>query len=248
MIKLLLLPVLLATACFNSYFIKAQGTAILSIRFQHTANGKPLVLRDSSYTNAYAEKYQISRLKYYLGRLSLNDSIIPQFDDRYFLVDAANITQVLQTVIPPGNFRTLSFFLGVDSIDNCSGAQSGALDPMNGMFWTWNSGYIFFKLEGYSPQSKADINRIEHHIGGYSGTKKAGATILLNFAESKPTFLDAGKQYEMTINVNLDEYWRQSSGMNIANHALCMHPGELAVALSRGFTTMFSIQSIRELP
>ncbi|MEO6302783.1 MAG: MbnP family protein, partial [Bacteroidia bacterium] len=55
----------------------------------------------------------------------------------------------------------------VDSFHNCSGAQSGALDPVNAMYWAWNTGYIFLKLEGASKFSKSPGNFFEYHIGGY---------------------------------------------------------------------------------
>ena len=39
-------------------------------------------------------------------------------------------------------FTTLHFLLGVASARIVSGAQTGALDTLKDMFWTWNSGYI----------------------------------------------------------------------------------------------------------
>ena len=54
--------------------------------------------------------------------------------------------------MPAGNYNSLSFLLGVDSMHNVSGAQTGALDPANDMFWTWNSGYVMAKMEGASPR------------------------------------------------------------------------------------------------
>jgi hypothetical protein len=69
--------------------------------------------------------------------------------------------------VPPGKYTSMDFTIGVDSLHNCSGAQSGALDPANAMFWTWNTGYIFLKLEGKSEASTAPGNIFEYHIGGY---------------------------------------------------------------------------------
>ena len=70
-------------------------------------------------------------------------------------------------MVPDGEYTGISFIIGVDSLHNCSGAQAGALDPVNAMFWTWNTGYIFLKLEGKSPASKSPGNIFEYHIGGY---------------------------------------------------------------------------------
>ncbi|WP_316930094.1 MbnP family protein, partial [Hymenobacter sp. IS2118] len=39
--------------------------------------------------------------------------------------------------IPVGDYQSVSFTVGVDSARNVAGAQTGALDPNNGMFWTW---------------------------------------------------------------------------------------------------------------
>ena len=59
--------------------------------------------------------------------------------------------------------------IGVDSARNTSGAQLGALDPANSMFWSWNSGYIFVRMEGNSPQSTQPYNKLQFHIGGFKG-------------------------------------------------------------------------------
>jgi hypothetical protein len=60
----------------------------------------------------------------------------------------------------PGEFNRIVFNLGIDSLVNVSGAMGGDLDPVRGMYWTWQSGYINFKLETDSPAGR-------YHIGGY---------------------------------------------------------------------------------
>ncbi|RYD74793.1 MAG: hypothetical protein EOP55_14645 [Sphingobacteriales bacterium] len=68
--------------------------------------------------------------------------------------------------VPTGDYTKIEYTIGVDYARNFAGAQTGALDPINGMFWTWNSGYIFVKLEGSSPKSTATSNMLTFHIGG----------------------------------------------------------------------------------
>jgi hypothetical protein len=131
----------------------------------------------------------------------------------------------------------------VDSALNCSGAQSGALDPVNGMFWTWNTGYIYFKLEGYATDSPNDLQKIEYHIGGYTGPYKANRKVELNLPQ--PLLIEAGKSTVITINVDLDQFWVGKNKINIATNALIMSPGALAAAAADNLPAMFSIGSMQ---
>jgi hypothetical protein len=49
------------------------------------------------------------------------------------------------------------------------------------MFWAWNTGYIFLKLEGKSPESKSQGNIFEYHIGGYKNPTNCIRKINLSF-------------------------------------------------------------------
>ena len=61
----------------------------------------------------------------------------------------------------------IRFNLGIDSITNSGGVLGGDLDPIKAMYWTWQSGYINFKIEGYASSSTAKNHEFEFHIGGY---------------------------------------------------------------------------------
>jgi hypothetical protein len=61
----------------------------------------------------------------------------------------------------------LDFLLGTDSLSNVSGILEGALDPINGMYWAWNSGYINIKTEGIYTDSMEKEIPFEFHLGGY---------------------------------------------------------------------------------
>lgn len=146
------------------------ANAKLMIRITHQVGKQTLKLDSVHYQNELGQAFTISKFKYYLGHLSLrrNDGTVFRVPD-YFLIneEEEDSKQLLLKAIPPGNYTALEFIIGVDSADNCSGAQSGALDPVNAMYWAWNTGYIFLKLEGNAPASTAPGHFFEYHIGGY---------------------------------------------------------------------------------
>ncbi|MBL0912557.1 MAG: hypothetical protein IBJ09_09300 [Bacteroidia bacterium] len=63
--------------------------------------------------------------------------------------------------------HALRFGLGIDSLTSSSGAMSGALDPVHGMYWAWQSGYIHFKLEGSTKYAACRNGHFRFHLGGY---------------------------------------------------------------------------------
>lgn len=216
----------------------AQDAGMLSISFSLEANGSPILLRDTAYKNSFGETYTINKLKCYAGQWQFNQQAI----DKYLLVNAATEENKIDFSLPAGHYPQFSFLLGVDSMRNCSGAQDGALDPMNDMFWTWNSGYIMFKLEGNSLQSAADLNRIEWHIGGYKGP--LNATRRISFQQ--PFEVASGKTTEIHIVLNLDKIWDGKNKIKISEDPMCMTMGTLAQKIADNFPGLFSIRNLSQ--
>ena len=134
---------------------------------------------DSTYTNGAGEAYNAYMLKYYISHMKLvneNGERVELYEHE--LIDHAVPTslQLDQVEIPDGHYTSLEFNLGVDSLHNHSGDQAGDLDPLYGMIWTWNTGYIFFKHEGYFTSSTSGTQQplIYHY-----GTDRALAPISL---------------------------------------------------------------------
>lgn len=140
------------------------------LEFEHQVDGKPLVLGTQSYKNALGQDFSIDVFKYYISNIKLTNAkgeeiLLPE---SYILVDAQKATThfVQMKDIPTGDYTQIEFLIGVDKARNHAGAQTGALDPSHGMFWTWNSGYIFVKLEGKSAHSTQNNKQLTFHIGG----------------------------------------------------------------------------------
>jgi hypothetical protein len=177
----LLLPLSLVLLVLGLQGCKGRGGdgETLHVEISHLVGQQPLQLADVEYTLADGEQLRVDRLRYYLSnfRLRRHDgtwsaAARSDADARgYFLVDAAQPASRTFAVagFAPGEYEGIEFVVGVDAARNHAGVQSGALDPAQGMFWTWNTGYIFFKLEGRSPQSTASGQQVAYHVGGERG-------------------------------------------------------------------------------
>ena len=241
--------ILLVTSSFSAaHKYPPVKTGALKIIFINTANGKPITLRDSLYSNYFGEQYSISKLKYYISNITLANHAGSKNLGGYYLMNAASDENSFEIALQPGNYNNLEFLLGVDSLRNCSGAQTGALDPMNDMFWTWNSGYVMLKLEGTSTASTADLQRIEHHIGGYKGTNNVATKVNFNFSEKQSLEIKENGTTEILVETNLDNYWHGNADIKIAELPMCTITGELAKKIASNFKTLFSIKSIRHIP
>ncbi len=225
---------------------KNKVNATVVIIFKNTVHGVSIVLNDSTYLNPFYEKYTITKLRYYVTNISLTGEV-NNFKEAnsYHLIDESNTgSQSISFSLPAGNYNSLQFLLGVDSVHNVSGAQTDDLDPTKDMFWTWNSGYVMAKVEGNSPSSKMVNNKYEYHIGGYAGPYEVIKEINLRFPNNKPLNFEAGKSNKIIIDADINTWWQGSSDIKIAEHAIITTPGKLALAISDNYAKMFRIEKI----
>ncbi len=180
---------LFITTSFTTPVEKAK----LFIHIEHYAGMQPLQMDTVYYKNELGQTFTVSRFRYYLSNIKLKKTDGTEVNlPGYFLVDEADPESKSITLshVPEGNYHALSFTIGVDSLHNCSGAQSGALDPVNGMFWTWNTGYIFMKMEGHADASTSPGHIFEYHIGGYMAPNNCIRKAELDFGKKGLTIYD----------------------------------------------------------
>ncbi len=125
----------------------------------------------------------MTKLKYYVSNFVLTNVnetqyTVPQ-DSCYFLIDeSVSSAHHAELKLPEGEYKTLTFMIGVDSLRNTKdiSERTGVLDPAGDaadMYWGWNSGYIFFKIEGTSPLIADMGNAFMYHVGGFGGYNTA---------------------------------------------------------------------------
>ena len=245
LVTVAILSMALFFSCQKGLEEKTSGTGQAELHFQNMVGALPLTL-NSAFTNTFGEEFSISKLKYYITNfefLNKQANIKATVNESYFLVDEEDGSSKSFTLqVPVNKYNAISFLIGVDSLHNISGAQSGALDPSKSMFWTWNSGYIMAKLEGTSPVSSLQNNMIEYHIGGFKGVDNVVKRVTLDF----PTELSLEKNGHMVIDVKADinAWFKSMHDLPISINSTCTSPGSLAKQYSENYSTMFGITSV----
>jgi len=172
----------MATFALPCLAFSAAGQGSMKVEFEHFLGDQALRVDDVQYYNAAGQSFTVSKLKYYVSNMMLysTDGAEVSFGGYYLIdEDKPDSKDIILENVPAGDYNAIGFTVGVDSLHNCSGAQSGALDPVNAMYWTWNTGYIFLKLEGKSPASKSPGHLFEFHIGGYKAPANCIRTVRL---------------------------------------------------------------------
>ncbi|MVT10108.1 MbnP family protein [Chitinophaga tropicalis] len=234
---------LLLLSLFTCKILSAQT---LQLNIRHEVSGKPMLLDSTSYLNAMGETFSISVFKYYLSNFSLTTQkgqkiILPA---AYFLIseDSAASKKIILKQLPAGTYSSISFMIGVDSIMNFSGAQGGALDPVHGMFWTWNSGYIMAKLEGTSPVTKHPNHVLQFHIGGYRAPHITQRTVTLELP--RPLVIQRGQTVAVTLAADAASWFGEPFKISFREYAGFMSPGTVADRIADNYQHMFSVKGL----
>lgn len=85
-----------------------------------------------NYLMKGTDSIRLDQFKFYVGN---------QHGD-YQLVDASD-TNTLTLF-----FKDTLLYIGMDSLSNTLGKLEGPFDPLLGMYWAWNTGYIQLKVVG----------------------------------------------------------------------------------------------------
>jgi hypothetical protein len=227
-------------------------TGTLKIKFDNRIRDEDFELA-TTYTNSSNESFTVNKLNYYVSNFILKTTageefIVPQ-DSCYFLVmeDVVNSQEVVLNNIPAGDYNEIIFTIGVDSLRSTMDVsrRTGVLDPAqghDGMYWSWNSGYIFFKMEGTSPAAPNEQdNKFYYHIGGFGGFNAPG---LNNIRKTKISLGNAyalvrsNKLPEVHLHVDVLQFFKNPENISIAEHSLVMF-AEYSKIISENYVNMF---------
>lgn len=243
---LLIIVLLWLSACSKDTSVEDPGY-LLRIRVVPMIDGAPLE-RGVDRTNSWGESFRTDVFRIYLGGFALLDEgadPVSDHPDSYHLLDVFDSASLSIDIHGNGTpFRRLRLQIGIDSIRNVSGAQTGALDPLLGMFWTWQTGYIHAKFEGSSPASPRPDKRFTYHIGGFRQGEDTKRIILLDLPVTKAWSLERSGRTDITLHMDIGAWFRSEHDLPITAQAQVMQPGPLAVRYADNYARMFSLESI----
>jgi hypothetical protein len=208
-------------------FISVTCKAQVNLNFQST------YLKDKWITDSLnsisKDSIQISLFKMYISNVELKNGNKVVFKEKnsFHLIDFSDTsTTSFLLTNKKVNFTSISFQVGVDSSTTLSGALGGDLDPTKGMYWTWQTGYIHFKLEGINNfKTKKDF---VYHIGGFQNPNNTLRKIELKTIKSN----------DISIDFQLDQLIQEIEKMNIDQ---VMSPGNAANEISFIISRCFKI-------
>jgi hypothetical protein len=218
---------------------------------------KPVVQYDSvdlkfdtvTYENFFKEAFTVKAFKFYIHDIELintdSNKVFRIGRDKYYLINFADsASAILKLAVLPYKYNRIAFTLGVDSARNVSGAQTDALDPAKGMFWTWNTGYIMAKLEGTSPVSTAPSHMFEYHIGGFTEAESVIKKITLLFPFGENVDMQPGNTTEINVTADAYDWFNNPHDIRINTTPAVMTPGTLAQQVAENYSKMFTVVEI----
>ncbi|NIJ55361.1 MbnP family protein [Dyadobacter arcticus] len=252
--------ILTLSACSDSEPSPTAASGI-TLEFDNVVGDKNLVLSGPSNTNAFGEDFVITKFNYFISNIKLLRSdgtshVIPQ-DSSYFLIQEDNKeSQFIKLKnVPVGDYSGVEFMVGVDSLRSTSPIEKrkGVLDPggtmEDGMYWAWNSGYIFLKMEGTSSKATSANGKFYYHIGLFGGfdTKTVNNTriVKLEFGSSKAS-VTAEEVPEVHLLVDaLKVFNGPGTNLSIAqNNTVMSQQAAKSQEIANNYAKMFTLDHI----
>ena len=149
--------------------IVARGQSMVTIHHQVTLGDAKVVLGEWQKSDSNVS-IRIDNLRWYVSLPPAGKK-----GSKAWLLDLADSSSLDQQMSRPVNNK-ISLLFGVDSAIQVGGVGTGALDPLRGMYWTWQTGYVQWKMEGAIRVDGVE-SPLELHLGGFDGATKAQAML-----------------------------------------------------------------------
>lgn len=245
---------LLLFSCKKNNEYDPSVLADLTVEFDQVAGSSDLHLNTGNYTNSMGQSFNVTKMKYFVSNFTLTNAngtvyTVPQ-DECYFLIDESDPTSHMPLMkVPEGEYKSISFMIGVDSLRNTMDVsqRTGDLDVSGvaaDMYWSWNSGYIFLKLEGTCPDVAAAGNIFRYHIGGFGGysspTPNNLRTFTLDLTSRGTAKVKSGKNTNIHLMVDILKILNGSTNITLGSPTAEVHSPAAGTPLADNYSAMIS--------
>ena len=143
----------------------AKGQSAVVVHHQVTLGDAKVVLGEWQKSDSNVS-VRIDKLRWYVSLPPAGKT-----GSKVWLMDLSDSASLDQQMSRPVNNK-ISLLFGIDSAIQVGGVGTGALDPLRGMYWTWQTGYVQWKMEGAIRVDGVE-SPLELHLGGFDGVTKS---------------------------------------------------------------------------
>lgn len=222
--------------------ITTVETGTVTLALAHLWEDSVFHLNENFVNSPTADTFNFHTFNYYISNIQLKNEAgnwitIP---NTYYLINLSDVSTTSMTFknVPKGEYTAISILYGIDSLHNISGAQEGVLSPINGMFWSWNTGYIMLKMEGITPNSSS--GDFSFHLAGFEGENSVVHRKDISFNTEKASVNSTTPK--INLRINTDQIWKESPDLNSVNFVQSV--GTKSKGMSIAFTNGWEFSHI----
>lgn len=205
-----------------------------TIQFKLSFNHNSISVGNKYFNHTTSDSISFDVIRFYISNIQFfqEEAFAFSLEKKHHLIDLGNPESLIINFDKntKQNYNLIKFDLGIDSLTNVSGAFGGDLDPTNGMYWTWQSGYINFKLEGVTPSCPARKNFFQFHLGGYQAPFSMVQSIELVILDKKNIIIQLPIE-QLLEKIDLKETYE------------IMSPNQSSVNMAKLIASLFSIST-----
>jgi len=187
----------------------------------------------NTYTNGAGNNYKVTTFKIYVSEVTFVKADGSEYKDNgIYLVDMSNFSIKNTTAktthggkganitipnVPAGEYKGIRYTVGVPSNKNNIDATkitdvNNPLHTDNGMYWSWNSGYIFSKFEG-TYDSLGNNKTFRFHIGNSTTEDRRMRVSFVDMTSNTHTFtIPDNDHYVMQCSIDANKFFANADG------------------------------------
>lgn len=220
------MPWLILLLCSFGCAILGRAQDSTRFTFQFYVDREPLHPGIPFTCSGMSDSMTIESCKFYVSGWSLwRRGRLVFANKQPVLIDLETKNQIACAYI--GSFDQIQFRVGLDSVAHQVADFSGDLDPLLGMYWAWQSGFIFFKLEGFNQSCATPHHWMAYHLGGYRAPNPCMQSLTLT--------VDGGHDVQIGVDISV---LLRATGIPCE----VMSPGPVAKSLCDKIPKMFTVR------
>ena len=222
--------------------------ASLQVQITPKFSGENLQPASFRYQTSVGESFSVTRVSYLVSDFALQrgDGSWLEFSNSVAWLDYdQNRDSIRLENIPPGEFRSIRFLVGLNTnLNHADVATFSAQHPLNpdvnGLHWSWQGGYIFMALEGLWRNGSGELDGWAYHLARDTNA------VRITLAAA----LEITNETRLELDLDLATVLNAPCPLSFANDGSSTHSRDgdpVSAALVKNLTDAFSVKRISKL-